>query len=204
MRAELDLINNVGRGLPVAFERDVSVSGISQGMRLVVQDTIRYLGAEPLAEQIVKLAPWTLAQFDASPGMEVVFPAVPDASISDFYEPSDTLREKEGDLWHVRTEGGQRFQLGLAPDVDWIELRIPQRNLCIRRSAPPLSASLHYTDIADRPLTEAPSNFAVRYSIYNDASDFMEIEAAGPSAPVLTPGLTLAHAVTTDYKVYPH
>lgn len=202
VRAELDLINNAGRGLPVAFEREVSVSGINQGMRLVAQDTIQYLGPEPLAEQTVKLAPWTLAQFDTSPGMEVVFPAVPDASISDFYEPSDALREKEGNLWHVRTEGGQRFQLGLAPDVDWIELRIPKRKLCIRRTAPPIAASLHYTDIADRPPTEAPSDFAVRYSIYNDASDFMEIEAAGPSVSVLTPGLALAHVVITDYRLF--
>ena len=198
--AELDLINSAGRGIPVAFERNVAVALAADGIKLVVQDTIRYLGSQALSENEARLAPWTLAQFDTSPGMEVVFPAVPAAAISDFYEPSTELRRKEDGLWRVRTEGGQRFQLGLAPEVEWIELRIPARNLRVRRTTAGIAEPQHYIDVADRPPTQAPSDFAARYSIYNDAGDFMEIEAAGPGAPQLTPGLALTHTVTTDFR----
>ena len=199
VRAEIDLINDLGIGLPLGFQRDVSVSGESDSLRLVVTDSIEYLGFVSLESAAVRLAPWTLAQFDTSPGMEVVFPAVPAESVCDFYDPSDNLRQVTDDLWHVRTEGGQRFQVGLAPDVEWIELRIPERDLRVRRTARPLAGGPHYIDIADRPPDQPAHDFPCRYSIYNDAGSFMEIEAAGPGADVLAQHATVSHEVVTEF-----
>jgi hypothetical protein len=199
VRAEIDLINDKGIGLPLAFQREVAVHCQPRAITLTLVDSIEYLGAAPLDADAVRLAPWTLSQFDTSPGMEVVFPKAPPASIRDFYEPSDERRRLDGDLWHVAIGPGKRFQLGLGPDVDWIELRVPERNLRVRRTNQPIDGGDRYIDIADRAPDQPPSTFAARYSIYNDAGDFMEIEAAGPGAERLASGTVVSHRIVTDF-----
>jgi len=199
IRAEVDLVNNRGRGLPVAFQREVAVHHEPGTLRLVMTDSLEYLGFGTLDAAAVRLAPWSLSQFDTSPGMEVVFPEAPSAAIRDFYEPSDDLRRLHKGLWHVRTEGGRRFQVGLGPEVEWIELRIPRRGLRVRRSARPISGRANCIDIADRPPDDPPSDFGVRYSVYNDAGGFMEIEAVGPGSDRLEPGTVLSHEIVDTF-----
>ncbi|HUT75966.1 MAG TPA: DUF6786 family protein [Armatimonadota bacterium] len=214
--AEIDLINNDGVGVPVEFQRDISVESSPDAMTLTVGDSIRYLGKALLRQGDARIAPWTLSQFDTSAGMEVVFPGVPEACVFDLYDPADELRWGDGDRWHVKTEGGTRFQIGLAPQVDWIELHIPQRNpstgsfdvaqdrsgqaLRIRRCSDPAPDGWSYADIADRPPQEPPADAPTRYSIYNDATDFMEIEAAGPCLTEFAPGAAIGHRVVTEFR----
>jgi len=196
----LELRNSRGLVLPVTFQRRIVVADVPAGLRLDVTDTVRYTGTAALREDEYRLAPWTLSQFDTSSGMEVVFPMPPEGGVTDFYAPSDHRRYAEGDLCHVRTDGGERFQIGLAPEVEWIELHIPSRGLRVRRHACAVVEPFHYIDIADRPPTERPTDFPCRYSIYNDAGDFMEIEAAGPCAPELRPHTELSHRVVTEFS----
>ena len=203
IRAEIDLVTSLGHGVPTAFDRAIRVTTEPGRLNLTVTDSIEYLGARELSPSEARLAPWTLSQFDTSPGMEVVFPEVSAESIHDFYEPSDELRELKDGLWHVKTEGGRRFQIGMAAAVPWIELRVPWQNATIRRTAAPLPEGQRYIDIADSAPADAPGDFAARYSVYNDAGSFMEIEAAGPCFDRLARGAAVSHEVVTEFRLAP-
>ncbi len=204
VRAEIDLINSLGQGLPMLFERRIRVEQPAElaghAVRVMVNERLQYLGRRPLLRQDAVIAPWTLAQFDSGPGAEVVFPGRAGMPIHDFYDSSRDRRRHDGELWHTRTDGGgARYQIGLESGAPWIEYRYPARGLIVRRAAAPLGPGLEYTDIADRPPEVAPQPLAVRYSIYSDPSGFMEIEAAGGAPAVLTPGSSLELSVDTTY-----
>lgn len=201
IRAECDLINAAGRGIPVAFERRVSVQARENGLSMTVQEGIEYLGTTPLSNDECLLAPWTLAQFDCGPGCHVRFPALATSDMWDLYEPSDDQRSTEDGVWRTTTDGSKRYQIGLGPRVDWIEYIDPGRRLRVRRTAAPLDAGLSYVDIADRPPDQAPDGPGIRYSVYSDTDGFMEIEAAGGCPARLTPGLQLCVEVTTEYQI---
>lgn len=203
--AEVDLINAAGLGIPAAFERRVAVSATSaNALTMTVVESITYLGERTLSRQQALLVPWTLAQFDCGPGCEVVFPALPERAPWDLYDsPSDHQRRHDGQRWRTRTDGGERYQLGIGPEVDWLEYRDPRRGLVVRRSAEPLPSHLAYIDIADRAPTESPTARQVRFSVYSDPAGFMEIEAAGGAPAELTPGATLAVTVKTTYSRSP-
>ena len=200
IRAEIDLVNNIGVGIPAAFERRISLSAEGAAISVRVEERIEYLGSRTLTQDECLLAPWTLAQFDSGPGCEVVFPA-PDASaIRDLYDPSDAQRCCKEKLWHTKTDGAQRYQIGLDRTVQWIEFRDPGRGLAVRRSAEPPAAGHDYIDIIDAPPSEMPSGPGVRYSVYSDPACFMEIEAAGGCPPVIEPGCVMGLTVCTEYR----
>ncbi len=204
VRAEIDLINSLGQGLPMIFERRVRVEipagHAGRAVRVIAEERLQYCGRRPLLRQDAMIAPWTLAQFDSGPGAEVVFPGRADMPIHDFYDSSRDRRRHDGKLWRTRTDGGgARYQIGLEPGAPWIEYRYPARGLIVRRSAAPLGPGVEYMDIADRPPDVEPQPLAVRYSVYSDPSGFMEIEAAGGAPAVLTPGLNLELSVDTTY-----
>ena len=202
VRAEVDLINASGLGVPMAFERHVQVAAPApRTVTVTVKECLEYLGTRPLAKQECLAAPWTLAQFDCEPGAEVVFPGTPTMPIHDFYEPSAAQRHYDGQLWHTRTDGGPKYQIALEPPVDWIEFRHPKRCLRVRRTAEPLPSGLSYIDIADRSPESEPLPLAVRFSVYSDPSKFMEIEAAGGVPDVMHPGSRTALVVTTVYQI---
>ena len=71
----------------------------------------------------------------------------------------------------------------------------------MRRTADAIASHMDYIDIADRPATEPPDPRGVRYSIYSDASGFMEVEAAGGMPAVLEPLSRVAISVTTGYSL---
>ena len=201
IRAEIDLINASGLGIPAAFERRVALATAGNSLAMTVVESIEYLGARRLRREECLLAPWTLAQFDCGPGCEVVFPEVAPAGIWDLYDPSNDQRRLGSDrLWHTRTDGGQRYQIGISDAVDWIEYRDPRRGLTVRRSADRLPPALAYIDIADRPPTEQPQmGLGARFSVYSDTAGFMEIEAAGGCPVEIVTGQVLAVTVNTVY-----
>jgi hypothetical protein len=100
----------------------------------------------------------------------------------------------------VRTDGSRRFQVAIAEDVPWIELRDPGRDLSVRRIAGELPAGLHYIDIVDAPPDHPPRPRGIKYSVYSDTSGLMEIEAAGGCPAVFRQGTLLPLAVTTLYS----
>jgi hypothetical protein len=202
IRAEIDLINNRGLGIPTVFERAVNISSKDgKDLDVRVTESIRYTGATVIEKAQFLLAPWTLCQFDSGAGTEVTFPDVADSAFWDLYGSSRDKQYRQGGLWHTRTDGGIRYQLGMNADVDWLEFSHPAKKLRIRRSAGQLPAGQKYIDIIDAPPDQMPSEQGVRFSVYSDPDLFMEIEACGGCPERLTPGCIMSVTVETRYAV---
>ena len=187
----MDLINNSGLGVPTIFEREFSCSTDGYALTVVAEESITYRGTRELNTAECLLAPWTLCQFNCSPGCEVVYEAE-ESSIRDLYEPSDSQRCIKNGLWHTRTGCEQRYQLGLDEHVEWIEFRNPHSGLRVRRHADALHSGQSHIDIADAPPDTKPDGKGVCLSIYSDTDGFMEIEAVGGCSDVLVPGATMS------------
>ncbi|MBU4199513.1 MAG: hypothetical protein KKG09_04975 [Verrucomicrobia bacterium] len=200
IRAEIDLINARGIGVPVVFERRIKLCPADDGLEMQVTEALTYLGPQPLHAAQGLLVPWTLAQFDCGPGCEVVFPACPTGEIVDLYDPSEDQRWSDATLVHTRTEGNRRYQIGLGKKTPWIEFRDPRQGLCVRRTAEPLAKAWRYIDIGDRPVDRKPMKAGARFSVYNATNGFMEIEAAGGCPRRLEPGVTLTLTVHTRFS----
>lgn len=201
IRAEIDLINSQGLGIPTAFERDIRVANDHGALVATVTDRIHYLGPRTLSADQALLAPWSLCQFDSGPGCEVVFPAVDAEAIRDLYDPSDQQRSQSGDLWSTRTDASARYQIGLDARVEWIEFRDPRHGLTVRRTADPLPSDYRYIDIVDAPPDQQPSPHGVRFSVYSDTAGFMEIEAAGGNPETWESGASSEVTHTTTYTL---
>lgn len=198
--AEVNLVNNLGVGIPALFKRSISLDDQAGKLSVVAKESITYLGTRVLSAPDFLLAPWTLCQYDCGPGCHVVFPGSNRMAMWDLYEETvaDQCRWHDG-LCVVPTEGTDRFQIGLGADIPWIEFRDPVRQLTIRRHAtlPPEGQS--FIDIRDADPATDPDSRGVRYSVYGDPSGFMEIEAVGGCPEELIPNLELSVSVTTSY-----
>ncbi len=201
LRAEIDLINAQGIGIPTAFERHILVRPGPRTVTLEITEVIEYLGNTPRPRETLLLAPWTLAQFDCGEGCEARFPAAGDPCVWDLYGPSAERRQCRAGLWHVQTAGGPRFQLGIAPQVTYVEFSDPRRGLTVRRSAAALAPGFDYTDLTDRAPQHEADGPPIRFSVYSDPTCFMEIEAAGGCPQTLQPGCRLELVVTTEYRL---
>ena len=199
IEAEIDLINASGLGISTIFSRDVSVKTENDVLTVKTIESIKYISSHPLSHKECLLAPWTLCQFDCGSGCEVIFPETDSSEIWDMYDPSDSHRYLKDKLWHVITDGTLRFQIGISENTPWIQLNIPEKNLKIHRTSLPLSDKQHYIDIVDADPSEQPTDKGVRYSVYCDTDNFVEIEAAGGCPETLVPGTTLDVTVVTEY-----
>ncbi|MBR2720409.1 MAG: hypothetical protein IKB74_03645, partial [Lentisphaeria bacterium] len=92
-----------------------------------------------------------------------------------------------------------RIQLALPEKSSFVELLMPEKNLQITRTVSPLAEALLPVDIADYPPDADPGE-AVRYSIYNDPSGFMELETVGGCTKGLVPGAVLGVNMTNVIK----
>ncbi len=200
IRAEVDLINNQGLGIPTVFQRRITVFPGKKSITVRVKESITYIGRVPLRRAECKLAPWTLCQFDSGPGCEVVFPSTRKTSVWDLYEqPSNYQRRWDRRLCHTRTDGSGRYQIGIAKNVPWIEFRNPSRGLIVRRKADPLPTGRSHIDIRDAAPDVSPRRKGVRYSVYSDTDRFMEIEAVGGCPAIMRPNLEMSLTVSTRF-----
>ena len=198
--AEVDLINAQGRGIPTLFKRQITVTPGQRSVTVRTVESISYIGRTPLRRTDGLLAPWTLCQFDCGPECEVVFPCTRKADVWDLYDdPSDAQRRWHGRRCRAATNGSQRYQIAVGAQVPWIEFSDPRRRLVVRRKAGPLPAGQSYIDIRDAAPHAAPTRPGVRYSVYSDTANFMEIEAVGGCPAVLRPNVELRIAVNTRF-----
>jgi len=200
IRAEIDLINGSGRGVPTAFERRISLAQRKNAVVLTVTECIEYLGPNAVSRAECLLAPWTLCQFDCGLGCGVFFPKVNAKFVRDLYDPSDDQRALQGERWFTRTDCGKRYQISLPKSTEWLEYVDPRNGLRVRRTAAVPPAGMGYVDIADQPTDRKPDGAGTRFSVYSDMGGFMEIEAAGGCPKRITPGLVLPLTVTTEYR----
>ena len=188
--AEIDLVNNRQLGIPCRFTRGVNVTEEADGTTVVEQDDqIEYLGSRPLSPGEFMLAPWSLSQFAVDRTTRAYFGA-PGSEVRDLYMPSRDLLTRDRDTFAMRCDDTRRVQVALPERSRFVRLRLPNGGIEITRTSPPLAPGLNCVDIADAEPDSEPVG-AVRYSIYNDPSGFMELEVAGGCPKELVPGSKL-------------
>lgn len=198
--SEVDLVNSQGLGVPTIFKRQINVVKGIRSVDVHVVESITYIGSTPLQRADCLLAPWTLCQFDCGLGCEVVFPCAQKSFVWDLYdEASNTERDWNGGLCRTATNGSQHYQIAMDEKVPWIEFHDPRCGLVVRRKADPLPAGQGYIDIRDVAPDVAPSRKGVRYSVYSDTANFMEIEAVGGCPDLILPNTEMSIAVSTRF-----
>ena len=199
IRAEVDLVNDRGLGVPTIFQRDIRVTPGRNSLMVRVAESITYIGRATLPSADCLLAPWTLCQFDSGPDCHVVFPCTDPAGVWDLYDPSDTERTWSSSQCTTRADGSRRYQIAIGVATPWIEFRDPRRGLAVRRTAGPLPEGQAYIDIRDAAPDVPPGTNGARYSVYSDTARFMEIEAVGGCPAALGPDSKMSVVVTTRY-----
>ena len=202
IKGEVDLINSKGHGIPTIFKRQIRIGVAKNVVSIHVRESIAYIGNIELKNKDCLLAPWTLCQFDSGPDCEVVFPYSSKSSVWDLYdESSSDQRQWTKALCRTSTDGAMRYQIALDKKTPWIEFRDHQRGLFVRRSAEALPEGQSYIDIRDAAPQEPPSKRGVRYSVYSDTANFMEIEAVGGCPGSILPGAEMSINVTTRFQL---
>jgi hypothetical protein len=200
--AEVDLINNQGLGIPTLFKRQISIEPDQRTITVNVIESITYIGHKPLSSTDCLLAPWTLCQFDCGPGCEVVFPCVDKSGVWDLYDQvNNTEVILEEGFCRTLTNGSQRYQIAIGDEIPWIEFHDSLRGLVVRRRASSLPEGQYYIDIRDATPDVSPGTKGVRYSVYSDTANFMEIEAVGGCPITIMPNEEIKVQVVTRYLV---
>lgn len=197
--AEVDLVNDHGLGVPTVFSRSIAVAPNRKGMTLRVTDSITYVGRDVLRRKDCLLAPWSLCQFDCGPGCEAVFPCTDKSAVWDLYEPSEDQQQWDKRFCHTRTDGSQRYQIAMDSSVPWFEFRDPRRGLKVRRRSLPLPSGQSYVDIRDAAPNVPPGKKGVRYSVYDDPTCFMEMEAVGGCPATIAPNTEMKVVIATQF-----
>ena len=199
--ADIDLVNNQLLGIPCRFIRRSEVCEELDGTTVIKQyDAIEYIGSRELDRSEFLLAPWSLSQFFVDDKTIARFGSV-NGTVRDLYAPSGDLLTVKGEVTEMVHDKVNRIQLALPETSKFVELYSPEKNLLIRRSSMPLDEGLEAVDIADAAPDKKPAG-AVRYSIYNDPSGFMELEVAGGCVkeklvPGTVLGVNISNVITT-------
>jgi hypothetical protein len=131
----------------------------------------------------------------------VVFPCAEKSSVWDLYEETSNDQQTwSRDLCTTATNGSKRYQIAMNEKVPWIEFHNPGRGLVVRREADPLPMGEFHIDIRDASPDVSPSRKGVRYSVYSDSANFMEIEAIGGCPEVILPNTEMSIAVNTRFE----
>ncbi len=197
MRAEIDLVNSRQLGIPCEFERHIRLEFSDGKLIQNVKEVIRYIGVKTLQTGEFLLAPWSLCQFDSGSEGKVIMPPPGPDHIWDLYDSSESQRGLNGEVYEVRTDTPERFQIALGDNVPWIEYICD--DFRVKRFAESLPDGQRYIDIVDAAPDQMPSDKGVKLSAYCDPSGFMEIEACGGCSRSLCNGDELSVNITTEF-----
>ncbi|WP_372934302.1 DUF6786 family protein [Mariniphaga sediminis] len=201
IHCEVDLINGLGIGIPTIFKRKISISKGKKSINVHVVETIKYIGNKPLRHTDAILAPWSLCMLGSGPGCKAIFPCKDKSSVWDLYNDAKcTEMDWDGSICRVATNGSHRYQVAMDEKVPWVEFHDINRGLIVHRQAEMLPVDQSYIDISDVPPDLSPSGKGVRYSVYSDTNNFMEIEVAGGCPDVINPGTEMSLAVNTQFR----
>lgn len=199
---EVDLINGRGLGIPTIFKRHITIDSGNRTINLQVVESITYIGSMPLKRTDCMLAPWSLCMLDSGPDCSAIFPCTEKSSFWDLYDAAKcTEKHWNGKMCRVATNGSHRYQIAMDEKIPWVEYHDINGGLKVRRQAKPLVSELSYIDISDAPPDVSPGTKGVRYSIYSDTNNFMEIEVAGGCPDVITANTELSLEVSTQFSL---
>ena len=198
--AEVDLINNQGLGIPTIFKRKITIEKGKRWINVHVLESITYLGRKPLHRSDGLLVPWTLSMLDSGPGCYAIFPCEEQSSVWDLYEDAKCKEQEwSNGMCRVATNGSHRFQIATDEAVPWVEFHNVNKGLVVKRQAEPLAKNHSLIDISDVSPDISPGEKGVRYSVYSDTTNFMEIEVAGGCSEVILPDSEMSLAVSTRF-----
>lgn len=202
IKGDVDLINNKGLGIPTIFQRQIGIVTGKKSITVNVADSITYRGCIELQKENCLLAPWSLCQFDSGPDCEVVFPCSSKSSVWDLYDDSSiSQRQWTKELCRTSTDGTMKYQIGLDKKVSWIRYYNHQYGLTVERTAKDISKEQSYIDIRDASPKILPSPKGVRFSVYSDPTDFMEIESVGGCPVSISPGTEVSLYTITHFSI---
>lgn len=199
IEAEVPLINAEMSGIPTIFRREITVVP-GEITTIEVVESIEYMGRKALLLGEFSLAPWSLCQFDWQKGDEFVFCGDSSTRVRDLYTDSKSYQNIGNGLICYAPTNDKRYQIAVGDDVEEIELRLGSKGLKIKRNVEQLTIEGRYIDIADAPVDKEPLEAGVKYSFYNDPSNFLEIEAVGVCTEGLVKGAVLGARVTTSIQ----
>ncbi|MBR6372859.1 MAG: hypothetical protein IKS20_06740 [Victivallales bacterium] len=202
-QAEVDLINASGTGLPFILSRDITVKRSGKEMSVSIVEGLEYIGSKDYTRQQAVVAPWSLCQFDCGEECVLKIHRPAEDSIWDLYQwDSSCHRHVNGNVCDVDMVTDFRFQLGMAPNVEWLEFVDKKRGFSVKRTADAPSEGCDYIDLADRDPAQPYSDAKpIRFSAYCDPTRFMEIEAAGGTPKLLTKGAKSCVRVNNVYTL---
>jgi len=174
---DVPLVNASGTGLQTRFFREITIPAPDEAL---IVDTIRYLGPVTREKGSVRLAAWSLSQFDRTAGDCCTFDG---GTLRDLY--TDSSRFRQGNRCFPTDE--IRYQVAAGNSCRGISLFLSERGLSVSREVVETGKG-NDMDIADLPPTENLTEQGVRYSFYSDPSAFTEIETAGFGTDTLSPG----------------
>lgn len=202
IEAEIDLITAKGTGIPCIFRRKIQLFfGNPSLLSVCTEETIKYIGINTLIEGEFLISPWSLCQFESGKGCEVKFPCEKPEYVWDLYD--DNIGEcgiYSNKTYKAIANGSRRYQIGIGEQVPWLELYLPDKRMIVRREASPIPSEHRYIDIRDASPEVLPSENGVRYSVYSDTSNFMEIEAVGGFPKQLLPNAEISLIITNSYQ----
>lgn len=201
IEAEIDLINSLGIGIPTIFSRTTQINPGKNSVTLITEESIQYIGKKTLDNKNCLIAPWSLCQFDCGHGCDVTFPCCSTEDVWDMYpEKIGPLGTLTNGIYKAVANGTLRYQIAMSDRVPWIELNLQDRQITVHRQAEDIPADQHYIDISDSDPTLSPDSRGIRYSVYSDKANFMEIEAAGGTPSLLKPGTRMSMKVLTKFQ----
>jgi len=193
--AELDFKNCQGRRVELTLAREIRMVPGEEGVGYETTEIVELRGQDVFARDPVRLAPWTLSQYDATDASVVTYRVPPDDRWCDVYNPvADALTVDSGRAT-LKVNGRRRFQVILAPPAD--EIALLREGLVVTRTFLDASDG-DAIDIRDLDPGGAQDNpFPARMSVFNSDEGFLELEAAGTCPETLAPGTTLTMRIRT-------
>ena len=187
--------NAEGRRVEVTLGREIRLVPVEDGVAYETTETVEIRGRETFSRDQVRLAPWTLSQYDATDASIVTYSAPAHAAWIDVYNPVGDALTVDSGRATLNVDGRRRFQVILAPPADQVALH--RDALVVSRTS--LDAGVgHAIDIRDLdPRSAQEDPFPARMSVFNSDEGFLELEAVGTCPEELAPGTVLSMRVRT-------
>ena len=185
--------NNRGRELALRITREIRLLAVDEGTGYETLEVLEVLDGPSWSMEEVRIVPWTLSQYGATPDSRVRFRLGGGDRWTDVYSPVGEALTAEGEEATLKTQGRRVFQVLLSPGAD--ELTLRQGDRIITKTFLEASEG-EAVDIRDIDPAKMPGEaFPTCMSVYNSDRGFLELEACGRCPRELAPGTRLAMRV---------
>jgi len=174
------------------------MTSLDDGVAYETTETVQIRGRDTFSPDDLRLALWTLSQYEATNTSVVTYNVPRDNAWIDVYSPVGDALTVDGENATLKVNGRRRFQVILAPPAD--EIALLREGLVVTRTFLDASDG-DAIDIRDLDPSDPPEDpFPARMSVFNSDEGFLELEAAGTCPKTLAPGTVLSMRVRTTCR----